>query len=229
MSTSTGTQPSSSPQSTKSSNQPTYSTDSNPSKSTYRILKDAGFRSMNDFMFSHGLKLHDDEHLEQAKEMIERMKEEDLMGEDLRRLEFRAANDEGNVKDQRGTESSEDDDDVVELIGFLEVVSDEEEEDGIEESIEFADVVNSDEVDDGFQVSGVEIVEELDRVSSREEEPDECVDVDVDVGMVDDNVGEDFDYEDFGGGDDGDDGDDGYDDFEDDFDDDFDDDFFYDA
>ncbi|TGO36306.1 hypothetical protein BHYA_0129g00270 [Botrytis hyacinthi] len=239
MSTSTKIQPSSSPQSTKIADQPSYSASPEPHKSTYRILRDAGFRGMNDFMFSHGLKLHNDEDLAQAKEMIQRMKEEDLMGEDLRRLEFRAAKGEEDVKDERGTESSEEEDGVLELIRVLEVVSDEEEEDGtvepvgalevvgdeevfsneeeeeeeggIEESIGFADVVSSNEVDDRFQVSGVEIVEELDRVSSREEESDKS----VDVGMVDDdNAGEDFGYEDLSGGDDG------YEDFEDDFDDD---------
>ncbi|TGO47179.1 hypothetical protein BOTNAR_0539g00060 [Botryotinia narcissicola] len=216
MSTSTKIQPSSSPQLTKTAHQPSYSASPEPRKSTYRILRDAGFRSMNDFMFSHGLKLHNDEDFKMAKEMIERMKEEDL-----RRLEFRAAKNEEDVKDEQGTESSGEEDDIVELIGGLEVVSDEEEERGVMESIGFADVVSSNEVTDGVQVSGVEIVEELDRVSSQEES-DESVDVDVDVdgGMVDEgNVGEDFGYEDLSGGDDC------YEDFEDDFDEDF----FYDA
>ncbi|THV45497.1 hypothetical protein BGAL_0482g00120 [Botrytis galanthina] len=225
MSTSTEIQPSSSPQLIKNADQPSYSASLEPRKSTYRILRDAGFRSMNDFMFSHGLKLYNDEDLKMAKEMVERMKEEDLRGEDLRRLEFRAAKDEEYVKDERDAESSGEEDDIVELIGVLEVVSDEEEERGVMESIGFTDVVSSNEVDDGVQVSGVEIVEELDRVSSREESDESVdvnvdVDVDVDGGMVDDDyVDDDFGYEDLS------DGDDVYEDFEDDFDEDF----FYDA
>ncbi|KAF7887842.1 uncharacterized protein EAF01_010996 [Botrytis porri] len=243
MSGSSETQLSSSPQSIKDADQPSYSASPEPRKSTYRILRDAGFRSMNDFMFSHGLKLHNDEDLEMAKEMIERMKEEDSMGEDLRRLEFRAANDEEDVEDRRGVESSEEENGVVELVGVLDVVSDEEEDDGFVESIGyldvvsdmkrededdveesagvldvvsdeevddgavesigFAEVVSDDEVDDGSQVSGIETVEELDRISSREKASDENVDVDVDVHgeMVDDDsVSEAFGYEDFDGG-----------------------------
>ncbi|TGO19130.1 hypothetical protein BPAE_0354g00040 [Botrytis paeoniae] len=212
MNTPTKIQPSSSFQSTKNAHQPTDSVSSKPSKSTYRILRDAGFRGMNDFMFSYGLKLHNDEHLAQAKEMIERVKQEDLRGEDLRRLEFARGSDEESVKDERGTESSEEGDGAVELIGF-------------------ADVVSGEEVEDGVQLRGVETGEEMGRVLSGEEGSGGNANSDVDRGMTDgDSFGEAFGYDYVGDGDD-----DGYgdvyddqDEFEDDFEDGFEEDFFYD-
>ncbi|KAF5868336.1 uncharacterized protein Bfra_007534 [Botrytis fragariae] len=207
MNTSTKIQPSSSSQSTKNTHQPTDSVSSKPPKSTYRILRDAGFRSMNDFMFSYGLKLHNDEHLAQAKEMIERMKEEDLRGEDLRRLVFARGSDEESAKDERGPESSEDGDGAVELIGS-------------------ADVVGGEEVEDGVQLRGAEVGRKW--VGFYLEKEDW---MEMPIGMVDgDNFVEAFGYDYVGDGDN-----DGYgdvyddqDEFEDDFEDGFEGDFFYD-
>ncbi|KAF7893762.1 hypothetical protein EAF00_007276 [Botryotinia globosa] len=235
MSVSTETRPSS-PQSTKSSNQ---STNSKLPKSTHRILRDAGFRGMIDFMYSYELKLHNDEDLEQAKEMIERMKEEDL-----RNSKFGGDSDEENVENERGVKSSEEENGAVELSGFLDVVScdeevsdeqvsdeevsDEEVEDVVVESIGFVDVVSCDEEVSDEQVSDEEVsdeeVEDVVVESIGEEESDESVG--FDGGMVDDdNVGEAFGYEDSGGRDDDSHGDvyddqDDQDDFEDDFEDD---------
>ncbi|TGO58350.1 hypothetical protein BCON_0056g00420 [Botryotinia convoluta] len=109
-------QPSSSSQSTKTAHQPTDSASSKPLKSIYRVLRDAGFRSMNDFMFSYGLKLHNDEHLAQAKEMIERMKEEDLMGTEMGRvLSGEGSGGNADVDVDRGMV---DDDDFGEAFGY---------------------------------------------------------------------------------------------------------------
>ncbi|TGO18410.1 hypothetical protein BTUL_0010g00800 [Botrytis tulipae] len=165
--------------------------------------------------------------------MIERMKEEDMMGEDLRNSKFGGDSDEENVENERGVERSEEENGVVELSGFLDVVSRDEQVSDEEVSDEEVsdEEVSDEEVEDGvvesieFLVSGADIVEELGRISSREEESDEIVCFDGDM-INDDNVGEAFGCEDFGGRDD-----DGYGDVyddQDDFEDDFEDDHSYD-
>ncbi|KAA8574117.1 hypothetical protein EYC84_005639 [Monilinia fructicola] len=45
-------------------------------KSKYKTLKDAGYRNGKHFMDSHGLRLHDDQDIATANEMIERLKQD---------------------------------------------------------------------------------------------------------------------------------------------------------
>ncbi|ATZ50529.1 hypothetical protein BCIN_06g00310 [Botrytis cinerea B05.10] len=108
--------------STKNSNRLADSANPKHLKSINRIIRDAGFRSMPHFMASYGLQLNNDEHLAQAYEIIERMYEMDLTVENLRRLEFRRGSDEENVEDNRGAESWDEEDRIVETCGLVEVV-----------------------------------------------------------------------------------------------------------
>jgi hypothetical protein len=58
-------------------------------KSDYRILKDGGFSNMNQFMQSYGLKMHNDDDIQEAKGIIEGFRQVDQANYEARQQEKR--------------------------------------------------------------------------------------------------------------------------------------------
>jgi len=54
-------------------------------KSDYQIIKDGGFRDMKHFMESYGLRMHDDDDLQEAKAILQMMRENDAAAQSTSR------------------------------------------------------------------------------------------------------------------------------------------------